>query len=70
MLVCVAINYVELCSAGEEISLEEGDSRLSPSSIALLGLVLFGCLLCVFFGVLCEIVICFNAHCAMSIGFR
>ncbi len=32
-----------LCSAGKEISQEEGDCRLSPSSTMLLGLVLFGC---------------------------
>ena len=44
----------------KEISREEGDSRLSPSSTMLLGLVLFGYLFCVFSGVLCEIVICFQ----------
>ena len=43
-------NWVHwLCSAEKEISQEEGDSRLSPSSTMLLGLVLFGYLFCVFF---------------------
>ena len=49
-----------MSSAGREISQEEGDGRLSPSSTVLLELVLFNYLFCVFFGLVCESKICFN----------
>jgi hypothetical protein len=56
-------------SAGKEISQEEGDSRLSPSSTTLLELVLFGCLFCVFRVFSAKMRYALTTYCAVSVCF-
>ena len=69
-VVCGAHWVCWLCSAGKEISQEEGDCRLSPSSTMLLELVLVGCLFCVcLFGELCENEICLATYEVGGVGF-
>ena len=69
MLQSVTIGMLRRALRGKEISKEEGDDHLRPSSIMPLELVLFGSTFCVFFGVLCEIVICLTTYCAMGVSF-